>query len=493
AAFFADAAEKRALEAAAADAGRAGRGVPGEAPAERRRGAVLVVEMPRYARSGPDDEPRELAERLGRDLTEVRRAVTRRGGRVEAALGHRALAFFDGEGPAARALGAAAEVLRALSKPENAFDEPVPPALALATGPAVLGGPEGARTVAGLPVQQAEGLLREASSGDLILSRAAYGEVEQVLAAAGVAIAPQRGLLTPQPVYLLDAGRAARAAEALGAADGERGAELAALAPGMVVADRFALEERLSAGGLGVAFRARDRQSGAPAVVRALRRDLVADPGALEALDGEIRGLLRVAHPAVARVLELGVSGGVPFVASEPAEGPTLARVLAGRGSLPAPAALRLARGVAAGLGAIHAAGRAHGALRPEAVVLDPRGHARLIDLGVAELLPPPGVDPEADAALGPPRYLGPERLAGGPPTPRSDVYAAGVLLAEAFTGRPVGEDGAAEAPDATELPDGLAPVLARCLARNPEERYADGGELAKALGPVRADLVASG
>jgi serine/threonine protein kinase len=259
-----------------------------------------------------------------------------------------------------------------------------------------------------------------------------------------------------------------------------------------VLADRFALVERLAAEDGWSLFLAQDRQTDAAVAVKVLRRDLVADLGALEAFDGEFRGLLRVAHPALARVLELGVSGGVPFVARELAEGPGLARALERHGSLPAPAALRLARGVAAGLGAVHAAGLAHGALRPESVVLDPRGHARLIDLGVAPLLPPYGVDPEADALLGPRRYLAPERRAGGPPSAAGDVYAAGALLAEAFTGRPVGELGEA-APDPTELPDGLAPVLARCLAKNPEERYADGAELAEALGPVRADLVSPG
>lgn len=492
AAFFADAAEKRALEAVVAEAARAGRVSAADRVAERRRGAVLVVEMPRYARSGPDDEPRDVAERLGRDLAKVRRAVTARGGRVEAALGHRALAFFDGECPAVRALGAAAKVLQALSDPESAFDEPVPPAVALATGEAVLGGPEGGRTVTGLPVQQAEGLLREASSGDLILSRGAYGEVEEALSAADLAVTPQRGLLTAQPVYLLGADRAARAAEALGAGDEGRGAELAALAPGAVLADRFGLVERLATGATSVVFLAQDRQSDSLAAVKALRRELVADLGALEDFESELRGVLRVVHPAVARVLDLGVSAGVPFVASELVDGPSLARVLAGHGSLPAPAALRLARGLSAGLGAIHAAGLAHGDLRPETVLLDPRGHARLIDLGVAPLLPPPGVDPEADAALGSPRYLGPERLAGGPPTAAADVFAAGALLAEAFTGRPVDGSSGSAVPDPTELPDGLAPVLARCLARNSAERFADGGELAEALAPVRADLVSA-
>jgi class 3 adenylate cyclase len=492
AALLAELEEQRALAAAVAAVGREGRSAPGQRPAERHRGSVLVVEMARYGRSGPDAEPREVAERLSRDLARVRRAVTARGGRVEGALGHRVLAAFAGDGSTARAAAAAAELLSALAAPENAFDEPVPPALALATGELVLGGPDGARTVAGLPVQQAEGLLREAAAGDLVLGQAAYRELEGALVAIGLQVAPQRGLLSPQPVYLLDAERAARAAAALGSGREAAGPGLDELAPGAVVADRFVLAERLAAGPAATVFAARDRETDGPVAIKLLRRERAAGRDRPEAFDDDSRRALRVVHPAVARVVEMGVAGGVPFVASEWVDGPSLARVLAGERALPTPAALRLARGLAAGLEAIHAAGLAHGDVRPENLFLDPRGHARLIDLGWASLrasLPDPGSR----------RYLAPERLAGGPPSAAADVWAAGALLAEAFTGRsPYGQGAGGEAaaagppvlPDPTELPDGLAPVLARCLEPAPEARYADGGELAAALAPIRAALV---
>jgi serine/threonine-protein kinase len=123
-------------------------------------------------------------------------------------------------------------------------------------------------------------------------------------------------------------------------------------------------------------------------------------------------------------------------------------------------------------------------------VTLDPRGHARLTGLGLALVLPSPGIDPSVDRALGPDRYRAPERLEGDDPSPAADVYAAGVLLTELFSGR-VSEDGAPpEPPDATELPDGLAPVLARCLERDPGARYPDGAALAEALEGVHAEIV---
>lgn len=506
---FQEAAEKRALEAVVASlaaAGGPGGGAGAAGAPARLRGTVLVAEMPRYARLGPDDEPRDVAERLGRDLERIRRAAGAHGGRVEAALGHRALAVFEGERAAARGLGAAAAVLRALSEPENAFDEPVPPALALAGGTLVVGGAEGARTVTGLPVQQAESLLREASSGDLILAKGVHRELQGELEAAGVTVAAQRGLLTSQPVYLLDGARAKRAAAAVGAAEGGGAPGLATLAPGVTLADRFDLTARLESGPAWAVFAARDRQSDAVVAVKVLRRDLVADLGALEGFDGAGRGLTRVAHPGLSRVIDLGVSEGVPYVAAEPASGPRLASLLAAGRPVAPLAGLRVARWLAAALEALHGAGHAHGAVRPDAVALDPRGHARLIDLGVGLLLPPPGVDPEVDRALGSPRYQAPERLAGGEATAAADVYAVGAILAELFTGRPLygdeeGDEGSEglrqrvaagppELPDPSEVPDGLVPILARCLDRDPSARYPNGGELHEALAPLRADLV---
>ncbi len=527
---FADQSEKRSLEAAVATVGREA-GLRGDGShAERRRGAVLVAEMPRYGRLGPDDEPREVSERLGRDLIRVRRAVSGRGGRVEASLGHRVLAVFDGEGSEARAVAAGAEILKSLSERENAFDEPVPPAVAVTAGEAVVGGPDGARTVTGLPVQQAESLLREAASGDLILAKKVHRTLQDALAAGGVELRPQRGLLTPQPVFLLDAERAAQAAAALGETGVAGGGGLTALAPGMVLSDRFELVERCqltgatgpagqtsqtsqSGSGLSVEFLARDRQADAVVVVRALRREMLANLAPFEELDSEIRGVMRAVDPSVARVIALGMSDGVPFIASEPAEGPTLARVLAVQRFLAPAGALRLARHLASGLAAIHDTGVPHGDLRTGTVVLSPRGNARIVGLGLAPMLPPPGTDPDVDRAFGSPRFLAPERVRGEGPSATADIWAAGALLVEAFTGRPLfggagGLGGGGDRPadwqevreriasgprgalDPTELPEGLAPVLERCLAREPGERYAHGGELAAALVGIRAAVI---
>lgn len=475
--LFADLAAEEALAALATRATVAGPAAAAAAAA-RDRSAILAVEMSRYARQRPDDDPREVVEHHSRDQERIRQAVVARRGRLESALGHRVLALFSGDGATARAVGAGAEILGALSQPENAFDEVTPPAVAIAAGALVRGGPAGARSTLGLPVQEAESLLREAAPGDFLLAKTAHRDLAPRLSEAGIDLPERRALLSPRPLHPLAGALAERVVSALGVAAQGSAGDVAALSPGSVLAERFVLVAPLGAGPAWALFAAHDRQSGARVVVKALDAGVVADVGALEELDSGARGVLHVSHPALARVVDLGVSEGLPYVAAQWVEGATLARVLGwdggGDGSrageaepeaparpVPPAAGLRIARQLASGLAALHGAGLTHGAVRPAAIVLEPRGRAVLADLGTASLLLPPGIDPRADEILGSRRHLAPERRAGGEPTPAP--------------------------PDPTELPDGLAEVLARCLAISPAERYPDGGALAEALAGIRS------
>jgi serine/threonine-protein kinase len=480
----------------------------GEAPA-RRKAHVLLVDLARYGRLGLDDDPREIAAHLERDRSRVRQAVSAHCGRVEGALGHRLLASFDdgvhgdgGDDSAPRALAAGAEVLERLSVPENAFDEPIPPAVAVAPGSAILGGPASRRTVAGLSVQMADSLLREAAPGDLVLPAKLVRRFADRLEAAGVEVSSQNSFLSPQPVYVLDGAAARRVADVLAAEGGAVDAGLAALAPGSRVADRFELAENLGAsalGPVGARFRAVDVQSDRPVALAALARSRIAALDALEGFGSELHALTRVSHPRLAQVVDLGVDeAGVPYLAEELARGVSLEAALAtpeaDRG-LPEAAARRVGAQLAEALAALHAGGYAHGALAPERVVLEPRGDARVTGAGVALLLPTPGIDAVADRALGPSAWLAPERLGGGGPTPAADVWSAGALLVALHTGRPPFGFGGGAAEEIRSralagvadgaldgVPADLVDVVRRCLAPEPGDRYASAVELAAAL-----------
>jgi serine/threonine-protein kinase len=149
---------------------------------------------------------------------------------------------------------------------------------------------------------------------------------------------------------------------------------------------------------------------------------------------------------------------------------------VAALGELPAPALLALARQLAAALAAVHGEGLVHGRVRGEDVLVED-GRVRLTGLGTAWLAAP------APAGEGEEPGLAPEQRAGGRADASSDVWAAGALLHRLAHGAWPGE----ATVEAAGLPAGLAAVLARATAQDPAERWADGGELLRALAGIAA------
>ena len=222
-----------------------------------------------------------------------------------------------------------------------------------------------------------------------------------------------------------------------------------ALAPGMVVAERYEIQDAIGVGGTGIVYRARDRTLDDSLALKMLRPELVADdPRAREELKQELRLTRRVSHRNIVRTHDFGISRGVPYLTMEHVEGTSLAAVLVHRGSLPAPVVLALARQLMRALEAAHDQGVMHGDLKPANLLLASDGLLKVTDFGVASLIRRPGssVRPRAvDEAAGPPRlagavigtpeYMAPELLLGGEPDVAADLYAAGMVLYECLTG----------------------------------------------------------
>jgi len=490
AALFRNLQEERALAAAVAAGESAGGGgaaaTDGDESGEEKV-TLLAVDLRRFARLGSaTGSAREAVERLHRDVARTRSLVAARGGRLAAAAGHRLLAVFAGDAADWAAVEAGAAVLGALAEPDSAFDEGEPPALAVARGRvAAASEAGGAEVLLGPAVQLAEGLLREAAAGDLVLARPVHKTVAERLEARGVAASEQRGFLSPQPLFVLDAAAAA----ALAAGGGAAGSDTAADAPaaaGDVVEERFEVVEVVAAGRpddlrgdlRGDLLRARDRELGEVVALRRLAPSAV-EVAALSGLESPLGGVRRFAHPAVATLFDFGESsrGGV-FLSREWVPGVALPRL----SDLPLPAALGLGRQLAAALAAIHAHGLFHGRVKPENVITVPGGVVRLTDLGVA-LAAGPGSSTSAGD-----RLLAPEQRGGDRGDARSDVFAAGALLARLVAGRWWSGEGAALAgDDEGNLPAGLEEILRRCLEVDPAARWADGGDLLRALEDVSA------
>jgi len=255
-----------------------------------------------------------------------------------------------------------------------------------------------------------------------------------------------------------------------------------AFIPGSMVTDRYRIVGLLGRGGMGEVYRADDLKLGQPVALKFLPAKLAQRPGLLDRFLNEVRTALKVTHPNVCRVHDIGEVAGQHFLSMEYVDGEDLASLLRRIGRLPQERAVEVARQICAGLAAAHEQGILHRDLKPANVMIDGRGQARLTDFGLAGLADEIG---QEDLSSGTPAYMAPEQLAGQEVSVRSDIYALGLVLYELFTGRPTFQaDSLAELTDqhATSLPsrpsvhvEALEPAVERavlhCLEKNPLDR----------------------
>jgi formylglycine-generating enzyme required for sulfatase activity len=284
---------------------------------------------------------------------------------------------------------------------------------------------------------------------------------------------------------------------------------------------------RLASGGMGLLYRALDTRLGREVAIKLVAPHLSAEPGVLRGFEREARAVAALSHPNIVALFDVGEEGGKAFAVLELLRGESLRERLR-RGRLTHPEALRVARDVARGLAAAHAAGLTHRDLKPENVFLTASGTAKILDFGiargaVAEPAREGGAPPSDGAApagspgvlapgatltgvMGTAGYLSPEQARGEPGDARSDVFSFGCLLYECLTGRRAfpGND-LLEAVRAVlrdepaplrslrpEAPRGLVAVVERCLRKEPSQRFPSGAELQSALEPLAAEAEAA-
>ncbi|MFG2040154.1 protein kinase [Dactylosporangium sp. NPDC048998] len=227
----------------------------------------------------------------------------------------------------------------------------------------------------------------------------------------------------------------------------------------------YRLRGVLGVGGMGTVYLA-ETPDGRRVALKVINPALHGDPMFRHRFAAEAAAASRVAGFCTARVLDVGLDGPVPHLVTEYVAGPSLHDYATANGPL-AGQVEAVAVGVAAALSAIHAVGLVHADLSPRNVLLSPFG-PKVIDFGVARLLGQAAVH---GPTFGTPGWLAPEQVRGWPPSQASDVYAWGVLVAWAGTGRmPVGEHGGGE-PDLAGLDESLAGVVRRALHTDPQSR----------------------
>ena len=260
-----------------------------------------------------------------------------------------------------------------------------------------------------------------------------------------------------------------------------------ALAPGQLLEGNYELLERLGGGGMGVVFRARDHRLGREVAVKALRPGTESDPTLRRLFEREARATAQLLHPNIVTLHHVGDHEGHPYLVLELLAGETLAARLARRGRLPATEALAILDPVLAAVGFAHERGVLHRDLKPNNVFITIDERIKVLDFGVAVRLDaePPG---PATRTAGTPGYMPPEQRDGASQDPRTDVYAAALLLVECLTGR---RPDTASPPPLGELdvPPRVRGVLERALAADPEQRPASASELRSDLAHASGKL----
>jgi tetratricopeptide (TPR) repeat protein len=262
----------------------------------------------------------------------------------------------------------------------------------------------------------------------------------------------------------------------------------------------FRVVARLGGGAMGVVYRAADLSLWRDVALKVLPENVSQDGERRLRFVQEARAAAGMSHANIASVHEVGMDGGVLFIAMELVEGPSLREVMGSR--IEPSRALAIGLGITRGLARAHERGVLHRDLKPENVVLDAEGTPKILDFGLARALGPHAFGEVMDPTLagtikGTLGYLSPEQARGEPLDARSDVYTLGLLLFELLAGRPVIPLGTPMAmllaategilPPLTSLgvDVALAAVVARCCQRSPDDRYRDAGEVRDALAAI--------
>ena len=284
------------------------------------------------------------------------------------------------------------------------------------------------------------------------------------------------------------------------------------LAPGLTLGP-YVVVSTLGRGGMGEVYRARDTKLDRDVAIKVLPAVFGSDPDRVVRFQREAKTLAALNHPNIAAIYGLEERDGATALVLELVEGPTLADRIA-QGAVPLDEALRIATQIADALEAAHERGIIHRDLKPANVKLRHDGTVKVLDFGLAKRWSGANaremaVDPLSDggltgdgAILGTVGYMSPEQAAGRPAVFASDQFSFGVILFELLTGRrPFARDTSVETlsaiirddppPIATlnpTVPDSLQRLVERCLAKQPEHRYAHTGQIAVELRRVRDD-----
>jgi serine/threonine protein kinase len=282
----------------------------------------------------------------------------------------------------------------------------------------------------------------------------------------------------------------------------------------------YKVNELLGRGGMGVVYRAQDTKLNRPVALKMIKADLTADPDKLNRFIQEARAAAAITHPAIAQVYDIDTVDGTTFIVMEFIEGQTIGSLIAKK-ELDLLGSVEIAVQVAEGLAKAHKSKIIHRDIKSDNIMVTRDGHAKLLDFGLAKLLEPSADEaktltllenaptktmPQTTAAgkiMGTTSYMSPEQARGQTLSYPSDIFSLGIVLYEMVTGElPFKGDSPLDTMHAIafeearpvtvirkNLPPELHRIIARCLRKQPEDRYHDAGEMATDLKRLKTDI----
>ena len=264
---------------------------------------------------------------------------------------------------------------------------------------------------------------------------------------------------------------------------------------GTVFASRYEIIEELGKGGMGKVYRVEDKKIKEEVALKLIKPEVASDKKTIERFSNELKMARKIAHRNVCRMYDLGEEKGTHYITMEYVPGEDLKRLIRKVGQFSAGKTIFMAKQVCDGLAEAHRLGVVHRDLKPQNIMVDEDGNARIMDFGIARTVKGKGLT-GAGVMVGTPEYMSPEQAEVKEVDQRSDIYSLGVILYEMVTGRvpfegetPLGiamKHKSEMPPDPrqinAQLTEDLSRVIMRCLEKNKEKRYQSAGEVSAEL-----------
>src|SRR5215468_1265427 len=263
------------------------------------------------------------------------------------------------------------------------------------------------------------------------------------------------------------------------------------LKPGLVLAGRYEIRERLGTGGMGSVYRARDRELDRSVAIKVIRPELAEQSDILRRFKQELILARQVTHKNVIRIFDLGEDAGIKFITMEYVEGQSLKSMMDERGKLSYEESAGIIQQVCLALEAAHAEGVVHRDLKPQNIMVDKQGKVLVMDFGIARSAGVAGMT-MTGALVGTPEYMSPEQVRGDHVDARSDLFSLGIIYYELLTGKKPYSGGTAESvmfrrtverarPPLEmdpQMPRFLSEIVAKCLEKDVADRYQTAREI---------------